>query len=236
LYLPFIGTADHIFPQYLDHLDAALSDFCDRHWPCEFVIYGVKRGQLPLHLNAMEFPAEMHRQTRLSRCVNVRSGHGSKGHQLPDGKVFAAGDYVSEFSFENNQDEFHVNVFFRLEFLLEKLAERTNKGESQDIAAAEIHRDDVMAHFYSDGPKGGVRTVHSHSVCFTCLFEPPEHSLPCGHILCTPCVKTYGRVKSATLIEVYECPMEVSAIGRSQPWTIHLKPGAAGIRVLTLDG
>ncbi|OCK84171.1 hypothetical protein K432DRAFT_289452 [Lepidopterella palustris CBS 459.81] len=209
-----LGTASHIFPQYLDHLDAALEDFCDRHWPCEFSIEG----------------------SGLSRCVNVRSGHGSKGHQLKSGKVFAAGDYVSEFSFEKNQEEFHANVYFRLEHLLERLSARVNHGESQEMAAAEIHRDDVMAAFYCDGPKGSVRTVHSHSVCFSCLFEPPEHALPCGHILCTPCVKTYGRVKDGNVIEVYECPMETNAVGRSQPWTVQLKPEAAGLRILTLDG
>ena len=47
--LIFLGTAEQIFPQYLDHIDAALENFCDRHWPCEFV----KPGG--------------------GRCVNVRS-------------------------------------------------------------------------------------------------------------------------------------------------------------------
>ena len=49
--LTFIGTAEQIFPQYLEHVDAALENFCDRHWPCEYVTAGGG-----------------------TRCVNVRSG------------------------------------------------------------------------------------------------------------------------------------------------------------------
>lgn len=48
--LIFLGTAEQIFPQYLEHIDAALENFCDRHWPCEFVKLGAG-----------------------GRCVNVRS-------------------------------------------------------------------------------------------------------------------------------------------------------------------
>lgn len=45
------GTAEQIFPQYQEHVEAALENFCDRHWPCEFVKPGGG-----------------------ARCVNVRSG------------------------------------------------------------------------------------------------------------------------------------------------------------------
>lgn len=48
--LIFLGTAEKIFPQYLEHIDAALENFCDRHWPCEFIKTGGG-----------------------GRCVNVRS-------------------------------------------------------------------------------------------------------------------------------------------------------------------
>ena len=45
------GRAKEIFPQYIDHLDDALENFCGRHWPCEYVKSGGG-----------------------DRCVNVRSG------------------------------------------------------------------------------------------------------------------------------------------------------------------
>ncbi|KAF2193812.1 hypothetical protein K469DRAFT_243687 [Zopfia rhizophila CBS 207.26] len=224
------GNADSIFPLYIQHLDTALDDFCDRHWPCEFAINRASRTKPSRHsIDSQPGP------TGITKCVNVRSGHGSKGHQLRDGRVFAAGDYVSDFSFEKNQTEFQNMVYFRLEHLLNLLAIRVNSGEAEDVAAAELHRDDVMAYFYNDGPRGGVRSVHSHSVCFCCLFEPPEHCLPCGHILCTACIRTYGRFKSANVIEMYECPLETNTAGRYRPWTIYLRPEAAGLRVLSLD-
>ena len=49
-YLPLSGTAEQIFQQYLEHIDAALENFCDRYWPCEYI---KPRGG--------------------GRCVNVRS-------------------------------------------------------------------------------------------------------------------------------------------------------------------
>ena len=67
-----LGRPEQIFPEYLEHLDNALENFCDRHWPCEYVDPKRQGG----------------------RCVNVRSGHGAKGHQSKSGKLLAAGEYV----------------------------------------------------------------------------------------------------------------------------------------------
>lgn len=44
--------------------------------------------------------------------MNVRVGHSSKGHQSKDGKVFAAKEYVSQFSFANYHKEFREQVLF----------------------------------------------------------------------------------------------------------------------------
>ena len=203
------GTADHIFPQYLDHLDAALTDFCARHWPCEFI---ADDG---------------------SKCVNVRSGHGSKGHQNKSGKVLAVGDYLSRLSFENNREEFEKAVYSHLEELLGRLRQGR---DSQDVASARIHRDVVIAQFYSHSAGDQKSAFHSHNVCFSCLSEPPQHALPCGHVLCTSCVKSYGRTNGKTLVELDECPMEVDSPGRHFPYTVYLKPKTAGVRILALDG
>jgi hypothetical protein len=150
--------------------------------------------------------------------------------------VFAVGAYVSDFSVESYQKEFHSKVYFSLQHLLERLAECTNKGETQHAAAARIHRDGVLSFFYGNRTKEEARAFQSHSVCLCCLFEPPEHALPCGHVLCTPCVKSYGRVKSKNLIEMHECPLETNTPGRCQSLTLYLKPEATGVRILTLDG
>jgi hypothetical protein len=65
-----LGPADKVFPGYIEYCDDALDEFCNRHWPCEYV----------------------HPNTR-GRCVNVKAGHQSKGHQLVNGRVLAVGEY-----------------------------------------------------------------------------------------------------------------------------------------------
>jgi hypothetical protein len=65
-----------MFPQYLEHIDAALENFCTQHWRCEFTL-----------------------PSNNTRCVNVFSGHG-KDHQSKDGKIIAAGNFESSFRYE----------------------------------------------------------------------------------------------------------------------------------------
>lgn len=210
-----LGMGRDIFPQYLEHLDAALENFCESHWPCEYV----------------------DPNTNL-RCVNVKSGHGEKGHQSANGKIFADGAYESRQIFDDLQKEFASNSFFRLQELLDILQLRKTPRNDETRVAAEIHRDDVMAYFYRHASDDGKPDrYNSHSVCFCCLLGPPEHALPCGHVLCTQCVTMYGHPRpgsrNETIIEY--CPLEVQAIRASQPWSIYIKPDAAGVRILTLD-
>jgi hypothetical protein len=197
---------------------------------------GAVPAHLQAHLNSLHFHHHMRVSALLYQCVNVRSGHGAKGHQLKDGRVFAVGGYVSDFSFTSYQKEFHKNVYFRLHHLLEQLADCTNRGEIRHIAATRIHRDDSLSTFYGNRTKEEARAFQSHSVCFCCLFEPPEHALPCGHVLCAPCIKSYGRIKINNLVEMHECPLELNTPGRCQTLTLYLKPESTGVRILTLDG
>jgi hypothetical protein len=52
-------------------------------------------------------------------------------------------------------------------------------------------------------------------------------------VLCTPCLKAYGRSEGRTIVRIHECPFE--SYGRSQPRSIYIKPESAGIRMLVLD-
>ena len=178
-----------------------------------------------------------------ARCVNVRSGHGTKGHQLKNGKVLAVGNYVSRFSFESYQDTFQFDVFSRLNESLKLLHSQVQKaGENEAGAAAELHKNTVMAHFYNHAEQAktysGARAVPfiSQSTCFSCLIEPPEHALPCGHILCSACLRAYGRSKGNNVVEINGCPIESLSLPRYYIWKVFLKPPDAGIRILTLDG
>ena len=213
-----LGSASSIFPNYINQLDDALENFCDHHWPCEFVNPNSK-----------------------VRCVNVRLGHTRKGHQSKDGKVFAAGDYASNFSFERHSVEFRNMVYACLVQLLEELTENVEDGEPEERAAAYIHRDMVLKSFFRHTAALGQQaksenTLGSQTACFCCLFEQADHPLPCGHVLCTACVTTYGHARSPYEIELSGCPIDNEEPRRYSSWTIHLKPKAAGVRIMTLDG
>ena len=161
--------------------------------------------------------------------------HGSKGHQFKNGRVVVVGDYFSNFSFESYQEAFQWDVHSRLTGLLQKLASRVEEGgELEPQVAAETHRDVGMHSFYQHSSQGrSDASFISHSTCFACLFEPPEHPLPCGHILCTSWLRAYGHARGRTVVEIDGCPLEASNKGF---WRVFLKPSAAGVRILTLDG
>ncbi len=221
---------EQIFPKYLEHIDAALENFLDQHWPCEFELDG-----MPM------------------RCVNVRNGHGSKGHQLRNGKVFATGDYVSEITFTDYGPIFRDTVYRNLEGLLDDLRVRLQNRvrvptpgagggafrsiSDADEAATDIHRDSLHM-FFKDIADGGSisERFNSHTACYSCLMAPPEHTLPCGHVLCTPCVRLFGCSQDASEIEMRQCPLEEITAQKSWSWKLYIKPKSAGVRILILDG
>ena len=164
--------------------------------------------------------------------------HGSKGHQLKNGKVLAVGGYISSFSFNDYCETFQDDIYWRLEELLRRLRSRVQEGgEFEAQAAAEIHKEEVLVHFNSHSARGQPEAFISHSTCFSCLVEPPEHALPCGHVICTPCVRAYGHSRGRTVVEIDRCPLELlKRRSRYGSRRVFLKPDAAGIRILTLDG
>lgn len=122
---------------------------------------------------------------RQSVCVNVRAGHGSKGHQTRHGTIFAAGDYQSNFSVETYQRDFYDSVYTRLDYLMKQLDQQTRDGRDQEPISHALHKQETLMDFYFT-PRGKKDiSLHNHTVCLCCLFEQPEHVLPCGHVLCT---------------------------------------------------
>lgn len=170
----------------------------------------------------------------LHRCVNVRNGHSTKGHQMQDGHIFAYGPYEAKFTFSTYREEFRTAVYTRLRCLLERLAELEISGETQEVAALQIHRDDILRFFYRKTGAKHKRTMNL-KMCLSCLFNPPEHALSCGHVLCTACAKGYGRSRGKNTIQILECPLDDLSKLPCRPQVIHLKPESAGVRILTLD-
>lgn len=171
------------------------------------------------------------------RCVNVSSGH-SKGHQTSDGKIFATGDFVTSISRAELQRDFESRVFVCLQKLHQDLQDRTVKGENDMAVAKEIHQEQTLRPFWGGlNDDGVVRHFHSHTACFCCLFDVPEHALPCGHTICTKCASMYGEYDGPQMsLRIQSCPLCTGGPKQNHPWTIHLKPKTAGVRILTLDG
>jgi hypothetical protein len=209
------GPAEQILEkQYLIHCDQALEDFCAVFWPCTFVS---KRG---------------------GRCVNVRDRH-SKGHQNERGQVIGSrdGTYVSNFTFDDFAEDWFRYLHSHLAAFQTDLSSQLMQPPATDelsIATTLHHLN--MTKFYER--LGGAQNFVSHITCFCCLRELAEHPLPCGHVLCTACIKSYGKPHK----ELYgsyvmsSCPLHEYDTVFPTPWTVYFKPPLAGVRVLSLDG
>jgi len=90
-----------------------------------------------------------------------------------------------------------------------------------------------MDEFYSN--LGDLSAYNNHAACFCCLRELPEHPLLCGHVLCTPCVKSFARRKNSVTYAIDYCPLHSNQKWETE-WEITVKPHLAGVRILTLDG
>jgi len=207
------GPADQILEkQYLFHCDQALEDFCSMFWPCKFTN---KKGE---------------------RCVNVRERH-SKGHQNSRGHQFGSGEYVSDFTFDDFGEDWFQQLTTHLSAFQNNLSSTLIQPPSTDelVVTTKLHHMN-MTKFYAR--VGGAQSYVSHTTCFSCLRELAEHPLPCGHVLCTPCIKSYGRPHnelSGSFI-MASCPLHDYDTVFSTPWTVYFKPPLAGVRILSMDG
>lgn len=219
----------------MPQIDAALREFGDRYWPCEFYVKGAIPPHLQAHLSNLAFQQSMRAAAVIMRCANVRSGHAAKGHQLSDGRVFARGSYESSFSFEEDRKQILDDIYISFHQFMSKLSQLSRQGVDQLEAASIIHRDDALATYYPSSKDEGPTGLRHTSFCICCLIGSPEALLPCGHMLCRSCVQAYGSRKSQTIIEVHDCPLEVNQDSRSQSRLVYVRPAAAGVRVLALN-
>lgn len=228
------GTSERVFAQYIPQIDAALKEFSDRHWPCEFFVKGTLPPHLQTHLDNMSFQQSMRAVAVIMRCANTAQGH-AKGHQLTDGRVFARGSYESTFSFEENRTQVLDDIYRWYNSFMERVTNLGSQGYGRLEAASAIHRDDVLVTYYTPTDKGTVTGTRHTTFCICCLFGTPEITLPCAHMLCRNCVVAYGNRQSHALVEIHECPLETNHDEPSRPRSVYLRPEAAGIRVLALN-
>ena len=189
-----------------------MQNFCDIYWPCS---YTTKKGQ---------------------RCVNVRTGH-SKGHQTAKGKI-RAGDYQSSFSAKVYGKQWLATLKQNLDDVQKEFQDqdsRNGRTTSSNQTALEVHRNHMSKFFMR---VGGATKYVSHTTCFCCLKEVPQHLVFCGHVLCTACIEAYGTTSSqsgASRISLSACPLHPMDLFVDQ-WHVSFKPLYAGVRVLSLDG
>lgn len=168
--------------------------------------------------------------------MNRKSTH-DKGHQLRNGSVHS-GEYESSFSMDTLRSFFQQKIYARLVHFLARLENECrdrSDGKSEELVAAELHRDKNIRSYYEKF-RSSNGSIFSNTSCLVCLMYTPEHRLPCGHVLCTPCLQAYGKSEQDVLITISSCPMPHRRIYWNDRWSIPIKPPLAGTRILCLDG
>jgi hypothetical protein len=128
--------------------------------------------------------------------------------------------------------ENHITGFQRE--LQDLISQPGDHGESDMTHMLTLHARH-MSRFYKE--LQGADRFMSHATCYCCLTAAPEHALPCGHVLCTGCVKSYGKKRgSRSLLEMTYCPLHERETRWSSPCQLRFKPDYAGVRLLCLDG
>lgn len=197
---------------YVEFCEQAISRYDDLCTPCSYV------------------------HSRYGPCCNFKVGHTSqKGHQNKEGRMIGEGPYQSDFDMRKFLVAWIDRLKSDLASLQEKFASLSHRLRERSDAeiAAELHQQELSS-FY--GSLGQGSDFISHHTCFSCLRELPEHALPCGHVLCTPCIKSYGKKASRTKIHLTRCPLHPRDWYWEPPWEITVKPPFAGTRILCLDG
>jgi hypothetical protein len=147
------------------------------------------------------------------------------------------GPYMSSFTFE----DFGESWFHYLQTHLTNMQTDLNTHLMQPQSTNELGIVTRLHHvnieiFYAH--LGGAQKFVSHQTCLSCLRELAEHPLPCEHVLCTPCIKSYGRPdeKSSFSFVMEACPLHQADTVWPVPWQVSFKPPLASVRVLSLDG
>lgn len=168
--------------------------------------------------------------------MNVKERH-TKGHQNQRGQIIGTGPYEANFTFDGFADEWFKCLHDSLNRFQKRVDERKMVAPTlvEWEVETKVHHEN-MNRFYHH--VGGAQKFISHSTCFCCLRELAEHPLPCGHVLCTPCIKGYGKPHSelAGAYTIASCPLHDYDTVFHTPWEVYFKPELAGVRVLSLDG
>ncbi|KAI5359445.1 putative Zinc finger, RING-type, patatin-like phospholipase domain-containing protein [Septoria linicola] len=208
------GRVDELFSNYEKFFDWAMGEYLEMHYPCSYI------------------SADGTRQ-----CMLVKARHNVKGHQDEKG-IIATGDYQAAFDVEflprwKSQLRAAIGSIARdFQYELEQITQGDEPSIPEERIALDLHIEYVNQFFEAVGPAS---SMVSHATCFCCLMDVPEHPLPCGHVLCTACIKAYGKSHKSA-VQVTCCPLHRESTNWAKPANIRFKPVGAGVRILSLDG
>ncbi|KAL2857609.1 hypothetical protein BJX68DRAFT_263171 [Aspergillus pseudodeflectus] len=161
------------------------------------------------------------------RCRNTREGH-TKGHLDRHGEFIASGGYQTEYE-EQHSSEFKDSVVKLSKPLIKSL-----NDPNSEVCKAVV--DSHLAALYKE--REFWKRTFSNKICLSCLAEPPDFSLNCGHAICSSCVKVFGhQQRQDTVYHLGFCPLCSDGSQTELPFArIQLKPDSAGVRILAIDG
>ncbi|KXS99282.1 hypothetical protein AC578_6205 [Pseudocercospora eumusae] len=209
------GRVDELFSNYEKFFDWAMGEYLELHYPCSFI------------------SADGTRQ-----CMLVKARHQPKGHQDNTG-IIAAGDYQAAFDssflpqWKAQLRAAIGNIARDFQYELEQASHSVDaQAIPEERIALDLHIEYLNQFFEAVGPAS---SMCSHATCFCCLMDVPEHPLACGHVLCTACIKAYGK-QSKSSVQVSCCPLHRESTNWAKPTIIKFKPAGASVRILSLDG
>ncbi|KAI1091858.1 acyl transferase/acyl hydrolase/lysophospholipase [Rostrohypoxylon terebratum] len=207
------GSHDDLNKKMWSGCESAASNYWSKFWPCEKVD---SRYDLP--------------------CKNAPNSHVY--HQYCHGKHSKneAGTHIASHSKEDFLKELEDIVAKNLRDMAGQVSPDERKDRAIHLQkVTTIHKKNVQKLY---GEVKNIDDCVSHSACLWCLDEIPEHSLPCGHTICSPCLMAVGKPRSSGgFFYLDQCPLTDHRRDAWQGgWIGMVKPSQAGVRTLTLDG
>jgi hypothetical protein len=161
------------------------------------------------------------------RCRNTREGH-TKGHLDRHGELIASGGYQTEYEGQHSID-FKDSVVDLSKPLISSLND-PSPGCYKAVVESHLNALDREREFW--------KRTFLNKICLSCLAEPPDFTLNCGHAICCSCVKVFGRQQHQdTVYHLDFCLLCGEGNQTELPFArIQLKPDRAGVRILAIDG
>jgi len=207
------GSALDHFVHYMYHCQFSVETFWSQHLTCEF-----RDGSY--------------------QCVNLPAFHG-KGHQNAKGYI-KPGYFESSFEPDSYVPRWKEEIKSQIQDIDRELDNASQRAPSysKEACMLQIHNDTMIKYYDA---LGSVRGILSHTTCFCCLMQSPEHALRCGHVLCTQCARAHGQplhdnISTRSVVRLDCCPLHPQATEWAVPCLIRFKPEYAGVRLLCLDG